>query len=387
MERIGSGMKKVQPYDFFPIDSPIEKKSFDVIKIEEGFSGTIKVRLTVITPMIEVNEAERNSKAKRGFTIPGSSIRGALRSAAEVLWNGTIGVFKLDEKDIKFLKDEWKMSNCTISSHCPVSHLFGFVAAEKGKTKNEDFEGNIPWALGSRLKFSQATAIESTYNGAYIQMEQLRPPKKNPPLQKSNNGKKYFLGRKIYLAGRLENVDKKMKIVGSYKKNRCFNERDFFNPNARLKGRVNQEFAIFPGSQYIFFIEFKHLTKEELADVIRLLELEEGYYHAIGKGKPLGLGRVRFEVEGIKYKDKNYFLNLEFRNEYDATIKYKLLEGTKNKYENNFKKYYDLLDMNKFDGKKSYGSGNEKVYRYSEIKEKVKAEKEFVKKMYNQRKR
>jgi hypothetical protein len=27
------------------------------------------------------------------------------------------------------------------------------------------------------------------------------------------------------------------------------------------------------------------------------------------------------------------------------------------------------------------------VYRYSEIKEKVKAEKEFVKKMYNQRKR
>jgi CRISPR/Cas system CSM-associated protein Csm3 (group 7 of RAMP superfamily) len=379
-------MKKVQPYDYIPIDSPIEKKSFDKKKSEEVFSGTIKVRLTIITPMIEVNEAERNSKAKRGFTIPGSSIRGALRSAAEVLWNGTIGVFKLEEKDKKFLKDEWKMSNCTIFSHCPVSHLFGFAASEKDTIKKEEFDGKNPWTLGSRLKFSQARVIESTFNGACIQMERLNPPRKIPPLQKSNDCKKYFLGRKVYLAGRLENVAQKMKIVGSYKKNQLFNERDFFNPNARLR-RESQEFAIFPGSQYIFFIEFKHLTKEELADVIRLLELEEGYYHAIGKGKPLGLGRVRFEVEGIKYKDKDYFLNLEFRDEYDAAIKFKLLEETQNKYEENFKKYYDLLDINKFDGKKSYGSRNEKVFRYSEIKETVKVEKELVKKMYNKRKR
>ncbi|WP_445613479.1 RAMP superfamily CRISPR-associated protein [Geobacillus sp. YF-1] len=364
-------MDKVQPYDFIPISSPIEKKSIESNQNEKRWSGSMKVKMTVITPLIEVKETDRLAQGKRGQTIPGSSIRGALRSAAEILWNGTIAVFK-PESDSCFVKEEWKISNSTIFSHCPVSHLFGFAAAEKDVPKTEEFEGRIPWALGSKLKFSKATVVEGTFYGAPILMDQLYSPKKNPPLQMEKNGQKYFLGRKVYLAGRLQHVSNKMKIVGSIKRVSSFNVGEFFHPNARLSRNNSTEYAIFPGTQYTFFIEFSKLTKEELADVIRLLELKEGYYHAIGKGKPLGLGRVRFEVEGILRKDKSYYLQLDATNAYDATWKEELLRETTNRYEENFQKYYELIDIKKFDGKKSYGSQREKVYRYSELKNRAK---------------
>ncbi|KIQ94506.1 CRISPR-associated protein [Anoxybacillus thermarum] len=362
-------MSEFQPYDYIPISSPIEKKSIEFNENEKRWSGSIKVKMTVITPLIEVKETDHAVQKERGRTIPGSSIRGALRNAAEILWNGTVSVFK---EDGRLIREEWKMSNSTIYSHCPVSHLFGFVASEKNKPQTEEFEQRIPSALGSKLKFSQAVLIEETFNGAFIQMNQLYSPRKKPPLRASNDGQKYFLGRKVYLAGRLKNVANTMKIIGSFKRISSFNDRDYFNPNARLNNRTSREYAVFPGTQYIFFIEFSKLTKEELADVLRLLELKEGYYHAIGKGKPLGLGRVRFEVEGIMRKDKSYYLQLDVTDSYDRLLKGKLLQETVNRYEANFHKYYELLEWDKFDNKKSYGSRNKKVYRYSELNNEVK---------------
>lgn len=342
--------------------STIDKKSITSHSNEERWSGSIKVKMTVITPLIAVKEMKHTMQKDYGETIPGSSIRGALRSAAEILWGGTVSVFKKG----KYLKEEWKMSNSTIHNHCPVSHLFGFVASEKDKPKTEEFEQQVPWALGSKLKFSKATAILQTFQGSAIQMEQLYSPRKQPPLSVAEDGRKYFLGRKVYLAGRMEGVYKKMKAAVFPKKEQSFNPKDYFSTDARLN-KPNPEYAIFPGTQYIFFIEFSQLTKDELTDVIRLLELKEGYYHALGKGKPLGLGRVRFEVEGILRKDKDYYLQWDATDLYDVSWKEQLLQETQNLYEENFIRYYELIDIKKFDNKKSYGSGNQKVYRYSEL--------------------
>lgn len=360
-------MDKVQPYDFVPIVQPIEKKSY---KNKGHLSGTLKVKITVKSPFIEVNEGDQKTQQqRRGQSIPGSSIRGALRSAAEILWNGTVSVFKSDPSTNHLIKEEWKTSNSTIEEHCPVSHIFGFAASEKNKKKTDELDKKVIWAMGSKVKFSKASVVPNTLNGAEMEMTQLYTPK-NFPKKTGSDGKQYFLGRKLYLAGRYERIQTRMKLVSnSTKKIANFNQLDYFAPPSKRINAKLREYVVFPGTQFTFHIEFQHLNEAELADLIRLLELKDSYYHSVGKGKPLGLGRLKFEVEGIKYKDKDYFLSLDLEEKWNTEEKGRLILSNPNTYETNFNKYYEFLEEAQFDNKKTYGERNgDRVYRYSQIK-------------------
>ncbi|KKM12779.1 hypothetical protein SY88_01485 [Clostridiales bacterium PH28_bin88] len=61
--------------------------------------------------------------------------------------------------------------------------------------------------------------------------------------------------------------------------------------NLTIKGALN------PGNKFSFTVRFANLCREELGALAWSLQLEEGMYHRLGYGKPLGLGSVKIMVE------------------------------------------------------------------------------------------
>lgn len=65
-------------------------------------------------------------------------------------------------------------------------------------------------------------------------------------------------------------------------------------------------------TQFKGVIRFKNLHREELGLLLWAIALEEGCYHSIGMGKPLGLGRVNIKIDNL-YEvnfDKESYTNL-----------------------------------------------------------------------------
>ncbi len=71
-------------------------------------------------------------------------------------------------------------------------------------------------------------------------------------------------------------------------------------PNAE-KSKFNRTIlgAHDKGTTYTFTIEFENLQPVELGALLYTLQLEDGAFHRIGYGKPLGLGSVKMEVENL----------------------------------------------------------------------------------------
>ena len=58
-----------------------------------------------------------------------------------------------------------------------------------------------------------------------------------------------------------------------------------------------------------FDVYFKNLAYHEMCILMYSLELEDKMYHKIGRGKALGMGSCKIEIEKIKVEkeDKKYF--------------------------------------------------------------------------------
>lgn len=61
--------------------------------------------------------------------------------------------------------------------------------------------------------------------------------------------------------------------------------------------------ALKPCATFTFDIEFENLSSSELGALIYSLELEDGMYHRLGYGKPLGFGSVKITIEKIETID------------------------------------------------------------------------------------
>lgn len=350
--------EKVLPFDFIPLNNPPLNR-----KIEEqgNRSGTLTVRLVVQTPMIAINENNKIPIQKRGDFIPGSSIKGMLRNAAEIIWNGRLSVVHDDHW--RLIPPEWTLVGSRTDSHCEVSHLFGFVDPKPDCDECEE-KGRITTAYASKLIFSDALPVGNQLfvgEGA-IKKHTLSSPKK---FYKTKNGQ--IRGRKVYLAGRLEDIQSKLKL--KQVPNRYHSYKDFFG-DAPINRDDQIELFIFPNSEYIFTIRFRQLEERELAELIHLLQLTKERYHALGKGKPLGLGRVQFIVESIKYRNRDSLLGLNTNFDEQKEVK-RLIEQYPTKYTDGYKSYFELLDGDFFDQEKSYGNHRNKVSKvrlYSEVK-------------------
>lgn len=294
----------MNPYDFVPIveDKQPQGSTPEGHDKIRGKSGWIKCTITTLKPIFipqPMNDKERQRHGLRVLVghnrrrqplyhnkyifnsvngvpiIPGSSIKGVIRSVAEAAANSCITFFVQKYSSKKFnpaiertisvdsqfsLPDGFFPCN-DVNELCITCRLFGFQSPESL------FQGKV--------NISDARA-RSGYNVLdYIKLTELSSPK---PHHKAfyalSPGSNRIAGRKFYF---------------------------HHQPGAPIltsRKETNRNSSVEPIDKDAIFdlkVTFTNLCDDEYALLLYSLFLEDGVCHKLGYGKPAGLGSVRIE--------------------------------------------------------------------------------------------
>jgi len=269
----------MNPYDFVRTDwaipperhSPTSHYKFE----NDSKSGKIECQIAAET-LIFIPMSESDESAKQNFSthkneygspedgayfIPGSSLKGLLRSLIEVVGNGCYSKFDGKYKQAYYVdKIPPAFKPChKHSSLCIGCRLFGFIGDKVHK---------------GHVQISDAEFIAGEEYGKFI-LHSIGGPNPRHDAFYLSPDKGEISGRKFY-------YHSTRQLSGK--------ESDFNAP------------VIYPlksGATFSFSIHFDNLSQFELDILLYALVLEEAMRHKIGYAKPLGLGSIKIEISEL----------------------------------------------------------------------------------------
>lgn len=283
---------QVEPYDFVPLEStPKRTPPVGHDRFAEGrHNGILECILTTKTPIFVYDS--RFSRVDQGHehvdfpvfagvaVIPGSSLKGVIRTLVEAIEPCCFTLpspfprnyrlpkaFEHCEEKVKIAEDRFRPKGL-----CPACRLFGSL----------DPDGN--WAYAGNVSISDARSASGQYTlGKHITLEVLSAPKpERRPKAYTLEDRRTVRGRKFY---RHRYPD---RVI----------ERVLKDRNGRPR-RDRQNKTVQPvteGSVFHFGVEYGNLDRDDLSLLLYALALEDGLWHKVGLGKPIGLGSVQIEV-------------------------------------------------------------------------------------------
>lgn len=325
-------------YEIIPFGEKVLKK-----ESKTYFSGVLKCNLKTITPIfiggekniIKVKDKNKNKYVDHNkscfpenteeYIIPSSSLKGMIRGILEMLTDSVVIESKIRKQEMEY---KGKPYNFIDSKFYPTNDnknlsinesIFGAIAnSEVNIEKGESFKN-----LQGKVYFTDGKISKSE---AKISKEILLKPLDAPKVRKVlNKEKTKLLGRKYYKHRLNKKVDdfRDKDYRGNYK-----NSKSARNTTLKLMEKDN----IFQ-----FDVYFKNLAYHEMCILIYSLELEKEMYHKIGRGKALGMGSCKIEIEKIKIEnEKKKYAAFERKEIYHLEI------VPKEKFIENAKIYLDL---------------------------------------------
>lgn len=259
--------------------------------------------------------------------IPGSKLRGMIRSMYEAFTNSCLSCMDIEKKSSS-------NSSKSKGKEIPLDHLAG--EHKCCESKDNICEACALFGLlgetSSRLRFSDAV-FSSDCAPLYqevVTLKELSSPKitsmemythtiqssKNMKIRtyyyyKENNRKIYFKDDELKLNGRkfyYHHPECKNKDYYKYvcqRKNKQSNEQNNEQNNdydrlvtvRPLKGDKKNKFS--------FRVFFEHITETELEKLLCVISLwgnDSEHYYKLGMGKPIGLGSVKIRVNDVKLR-------------------------------------------------------------------------------------
>jgi len=277
--------RRVDPYGFVRLVGRPERLPARPHHRFEGLSGRLTCRLTVKTPLFVYNP-QFARPVGRGHEqasfpvydgqaiIPGSSLKGVIRSVAEAVeascftlfggprYRGS-GITRGMQVRVK-LPDSYE--HCTRRDRlCPACRLFGFL--HRGEVH------------AGKVSIGDAIAPQGQYELMdFIVLDVLSTPKpeaRTGVYVIQQGGRNVVRGRKFY-RHRLDGV-----------LTRAGGKKDRQNKTVQ---------PIAPGSTFAFEVEYTDLREKELRLLLYALALEPGLWHKVGLGKPIGMGSAHIEI-------------------------------------------------------------------------------------------
>lgn len=301
----------MNPYDFVPIVEDKQPQGSTPVGHDKisGKSGWITCRITTLKPIFipqPMNDKERQRHGLRVLVghdrrrqplyhnkyifnsvngvsiIPGSSIKGVIRSVAEAAANSCITFFVQKYSSKKFnpaiertisvdsqfrLPDGFYPCN-DVNELCITCRLFGFQSPEslfQGKVNISDAKARSGYNVLDCIKLTELSSPKPHHKAFYA-------------LSSDSNR---IAGRKFYF-----HHQPGAPVLTS---------REETNRNSSVKPIEN---AVFD-----FKVSFTNLADDEYTLLLYSLFLEEGVCHKIGYGKPAGLGSGRIEAVNLTLFD------------------------------------------------------------------------------------
>lgn len=307
------------------------------------YSGNLKVKLTVKTPLLICDDEKRepDPEIDDHFVYPvrtdsqgkpllaSSSVRGMLRSAHEAITNSRFGVFppthsrplsfrpggtyrgrKLYDKSPLDLLPEALRPAASLDELSPADRVFGWVNQDEKKA-----QGEARAAYRSHLRVSSVTCATSAEEA----IQEFETPKTlailgQPKPQQGRfylgdkEGKAQQAGRSKEQSGYTEgNRIRGPKVYPHHKSAEAYTDADQWqaaNRQAFSNEKSNQNRSITgwvrPGTEFSFDLHVTNLSDVELGALVWLLSLPDEHYLRLGLGKPLGFGSVRVEIDTEK---------------------------------------------------------------------------------------
>jgi len=280
-----TGRKRVDPYGFVRLVGRPERLPARPHHRFQGLSGRLTCRLTVKTPLFVYNPkfARPVGRGHEQATfpvyngtvvIPGSSLKGVIRSVAEAVEASCFTLFGGPRYRGSGITRGMQVrvelpqgyEHCTRRDQlCPACRLFGFL--HRGEVH------------AGKVSISDAVAPQGKYELMdFIVLDVLSTPKPEARTEVyvvRRGGRNVVRGRKFY-RHRLDGV-----------LTRAGRKRDRQNKTVQ---------PVAPGSVFTFEVEYNDLRESELRLLLYALALEPGLWHKIGLGKPIGMGSAHIEI-------------------------------------------------------------------------------------------
>lgn len=288
----------MNPYDFARIDwnrpperrKPVWHHQLLGQETRQLYSGSIDVDVFAETPIFVSNprsvpsdpkKPAQSMQNKRGeYIIPGSSLKGMLRTVVETLGNGCLTLFDGDYErgKVNYRRDvPQPFLHCESNIHlCIACRTFGMLKERAGGV----FLGKVN--IGDAVAYADSIY---TYEPMYTAV--LVEPKPRHEAFYLDESHRYIAGRKFYFhhPADLKPLSKNgLKLFSGRPANRFIQPLDY-------------------DTRFHFRVDFTGLEEDEFSALLLAIALEEKMRHKIGYGKPLGLGSVYLQPTALTLVD------------------------------------------------------------------------------------
>jgi len=247
-----------KPFVYVPVSKKEpDKKKFISHEIQIGLTGKIDFDLEVVSDYLFVGSGGYDFhgdmvfysffQTKGNLAIPGTSLKGSIRAAAEAISNSCVS--QVAGKDKNLISKTH--NKCTSEKElCPVCGIFGMTG------------------YGGRISFSDANPL-GKIKSYIVKIEELFEPK----IVRTN-----------------EDGKGKRKFYGNWR----------FNPINNLNPEKNHRFveAVSKGTHFKSTLSFNNLLEEELSLILHAMGVNQDYRIKVGGAKPRCFGMVKFTVLG-----------------------------------------------------------------------------------------
>ncbi|MDZ7339616.1 MAG: RAMP superfamily CRISPR-associated protein [candidate division KSB1 bacterium] len=275
----------MNPYGFVRLGPAAQREGAIRHDQFKGLSGCLHCRLTALTHLFipKTQETARGKHQELSLLrsadgrpmLPGSSLKGVIRSVAEALSGSCLTLPLGKGGEIEYRgrpPDSYRIprgfEHCRDADRlCPACRIFGSLSGDS--------------AFLGKVSLNDAIAVEA-FQVETMTIEALMEPKPrhrawyDDPQQRG-----YLRGRKFYY------------------------HRPLGPRRTAVKGEYNKTIeAVGPGAVFEFGLDYTNLNEAELALLVFALTLEPGMAHKVGMGKPVGLGSTRIEIIGWEQIDR-----------------------------------------------------------------------------------
>ncbi len=282
----------MNPYDFVPIDTqhpperrrPVWHNALVPAGTHPGklYSGYLYLYIKAETPLFipDTNSPERDPRDLREHIrnkadfciIPGTSIKGLLRTVVETLCRGCITVFRKPQEYTHNPLPPGFAYCADNTDLCIACRLFGMMQA--GQRDAKVFLGKVN--IGDAEVYEDSVRYYKPIYTAVLD----NPKPRHRAFYLDLQGR-YIAGRKFYFHhhGEPRTADRLLEIrnrPGEYR-------NQYIEPLDR-------------GTEFSARLDFTNLEADEFAALMLAISLQADMRHKIGYGKPIGLGSVRIEA-------------------------------------------------------------------------------------------
>lgn len=307
---------KDKPYEFIPLLEPCKPVDYNDQPVREKciYSGKLRIKMTVISPLhigsglqdynnngdVIKKQMYRNGK----IIIPGSSLKGAVRSVAEAVSYSC--AVKVPDKILQSVLPTGNNQSCTsVNKLCMTCYIFG-MAGEAESFKGRIRFGEFALESGSLIR-EKIPALKSPFQNYPRKHDKFHTSKANS----YGNERLYYC--RACKTGNCENCTKEnyyqnIETAGRDREME-FRGRKFYSTGKELKLESGEKTCyemIAPGSVLKGEIMFQNLRQEEGRLLAYALDIGHFFCMKLGYGKPLGYGKVKIDLESSESMGDRY---------------------------------------------------------------------------------